>query len=855
MSCEIAKLLLERQNNGEFLEQKTDKWYEQRKKMFTASEIASLLDCNIYKSCYDVILNKLHETGFIENDATKWGNIFEPVAIDIYKKMRFPDILIPKSCNMEMKNSFNNDVYSIGLVPHKKYKWLGASPDGLITTGKLLEIKCPIRRTITGIIPYYYWIQMQIQMEVCDINLCDYFECKFHKFKNKEEYLLDSDNSKNIIEDNGDIIYYKLTNYNIKSVKRDKKWFRSIIDRLESIYVKFQYYKTSFNGVEMLLIDSKKSRRNKRSITTDNVLEKKKLKLSENINNWDNWVSATKIRNYMIDDPFMDWIDYNYSSIKSRYPEIKGDNTDLFTKFIMKKGKDFEIDVISNIKSKFPNDFIEIASYNEARSYDKYIKTIESIKNGIPIIYQGVLHDYDTLTYGMPDLIVRCDYLNKLVDLPVTATDSKTYRIVEIKNITLQLCVDGTHIRNSCKNIYAFKGQIYIYNKILGKIQNHTPSRSYILCKKWNYKKNNYLYEGNTFDRITHINFNDNDAHIRTKTALAINWIRKLKLKLHEFEPYSRIELMPNMCNKEPKHLHIKKKIAIEYNDITLLWNCNHKNREIGLRNGVKNWKNHPKLTSEMLGVKGDKTCATLQMFLNLNQNTELLEPFQGLEELKNDPASKEWIIHPSVINNNMYNWKCETPLELFIDFEIINNEINQNYKDPFLFMIGIGYCKNNSWNFKCLIADNISEDSEKKILNEFHDFISQFGGFVNLYHWGNIEKSTHSKLLWKYNIKIDKFQWCDLLKLFKAEMIIVRGMLNFSIKSVAKSFYENGFINTTYDDNELMNGLDAMILAMKYYYEPNRSSSFIIQDIKKYNEIDCKILWEVITYLRNNNI
>jgi len=63
---------------------------------------------------------------------------------------------------------------------------LAASPDGILLAateeariGRLLELKCPISRKIGAGVPFDYWCQMQIQMEVTGIDECDYVEAKF----------------------------------------------------------------------------------------------------------------------------------------------------------------------------------------------------------------------------------------------------------------------------------------------------------------------------------------------------------------------------------------------------------------------------------------------------------------------------------------------------------------------------------------------------------------------------------------------------------------------------------------------------------------------------------------------------
>jgi hypothetical protein len=94
----------------------------------------------------------------------KWGWRFEPVARDLYE-MHFAQGVVFED---------------LGRVRHGWLPRLGASPDGLITTGpragRLVELKCPISRQITGSIPVQYWIQMQLQAEVCDVAAVEYFE-------------------------------------------------------------------------------------------------------------------------------------------------------------------------------------------------------------------------------------------------------------------------------------------------------------------------------------------------------------------------------------------------------------------------------------------------------------------------------------------------------------------------------------------------------------------------------------------------------------------------------------------------------------------------------------------------------
>ena len=67
---------------------------------------------------------------------------------------------------------------------------------------------------------------------------------------------------------------------------------------------------------------------------------------------------------------------------------------------------------------------------------------------------------------------------------------------------------------------------------------------------------------------------------------------------------------------------------------------------------------------------------------------------------------------------------------------------------------------------------------------------------------------------------------------------------------------YKNKLINTSWNSNNpCSNGLKAMLLAYILYEDIKivDNSEPIIKDIIHYNEVDCKVLWEILRYLRIN--
>lgn len=155
------------------IEQRTEEWYLNFSKVLTASEFSNLFSSA--KKWSDFVMAKAHPKRderarrlaqpTEEINALAWGIRFEPVVKQI----------------LEAKDKCR--IYESGRLQHPTNPFLAASPDGIIESsahkhqvGRLVEIKCPYSRIIGGEIPFEYWVQMQIQMEVTGIDECEYVE-------------------------------------------------------------------------------------------------------------------------------------------------------------------------------------------------------------------------------------------------------------------------------------------------------------------------------------------------------------------------------------------------------------------------------------------------------------------------------------------------------------------------------------------------------------------------------------------------------------------------------------------------------------------------------------------------------
>lgn len=155
-------------------------WYSQRRNRLTASEFSQILDGRrgallrqkVEPPPAEAAAMDRHPVGIAQEDgnmnATTWGHRFESVVRDIYEQ------------ELAGVGSVND---ALGRFTHPRIPWISASPDGVVTkgplAGRLLEIKAPKTRQPGDFVPPEYYIQMQIQMEVCDVDVVDFVEAQF----------------------------------------------------------------------------------------------------------------------------------------------------------------------------------------------------------------------------------------------------------------------------------------------------------------------------------------------------------------------------------------------------------------------------------------------------------------------------------------------------------------------------------------------------------------------------------------------------------------------------------------------------------------------------------------------------
>ena len=239
-------------------EQRTPPWYTFRHDHITASNawkaLGTVASQNqlIYEKCLPIQIDKYKPS--LTETPMSWGNKYEHLT----------------TCLYEERNQ--TTISSFGCIEHRDYPFLAASPDGIVTGennyGRMIEIKNVVSREINGNPKEDYYIQMQLQMEVCDLDECDFVETKFVEFDTENEYS-QYEGKKGVIMvfleqeefsyrympfDTPDYslwidetfsntpltwfknVYWKLDVYSCVLVKRQREWFKAAVPAFVSIW-------------------------------------------------------------------------------------------------------------------------------------------------------------------------------------------------------------------------------------------------------------------------------------------------------------------------------------------------------------------------------------------------------------------------------------------------------------------------------------------------------------------------------------------------------------------------------------------------------------------------------------------
>jgi len=590
--------------------------------------------------------------------------------------------------------------------------------------------------------------------------------------------------------------------------------------------------------------------------------------LPETDDAWDDWVSATRTRNWLQGDPLLDWLAlYGRDHGFTPDDELPGyDPRTNMRDFVIAKGIAFEAAVMDLIRQRLHA--VRIAEGpQDSRDLAKAEATVEAMRAGVPVIEQAVLIDATHRTYGVADLLVRSDQLNQIV--PDTLTDAEAtlpapglgnaphhYRVVDVKYRTLHLLRDG----GTGADAAHYAAQVWIYNEALSRSLGMTPSAAYLLGRSWLQGQERGDSCFGRLARVDHAGRLGAKGDLIASGALAaVEWIRRVRREGADWCPLptpSVPELYPHARHGRDEPWHAAKaQIATQLAELTLLPRMNPQLRRDAHARGITGWTD-ARASSSTLGITTDADKADAVLRINRDEPALLVAPERFIRA---DPA-----------------WRTATPAEFYVDFETVSNLADDFSRlpriggQPLIFQIGCGWLEAGAWQFKQWTVDRLAEPDEGRMIDAWirfmFDHLSARGlswTDARLYHWSAAETSF---LVSAYNSarerhperKWPELPWYDLLqRLVRAEPVAVLGAFNFGLKATASGMHRAGLIETTWTDGPV-DGLGAMIGAWSCEAIAAETGVTLpeielMREIGAYNEVDCRSMAEVLAWFRAN--
>ncbi len=315
-------------------------------------------------------------------------------------------------------------------------------------------------------------------------------------------------------------------------------------------------------------------------------------------------------------------------------------------------------------------------------------------------------------------------------------------------------------------------------------------------------------------------------------------------------------ELRPDAGGDAGPWASAVKRIVEEGGDLTVLRSVGVAQRRKVNKAGLFDWRDE-RVTPAALGVKGASTAPLLKALLDVNRTS--------------GP-----VVRPARIGAARSTWIGVPPVEFCVDFETVS-DLDDDFSaipakggQQLVFMVGCGHIEDGDWRFECFTADELTESAEAVVIEDWLSHMAAVsdqldpGAHPRVFHWSAAEVSS---LQTAYNAAVKRHgnrgkawaapRWFDFLnQVIRREPVVVRGAHGFGLKAITGALHEAGLVETSWQAGPT-DGLGAMVGAWWCQKEVSQGRALRLSDlplmdeIRDYNEVDCKAMMEIVRYLR----
>ena len=790
--------------------QRSNDWKQLRKRLITATDIAN------YKDGKDFLNSKFNKiTNKEANRAMEHGNLTEDISRIIFNKM------------------YDVNVQECGLISHSEYDHIAASPDGYFyfqgnKKPHLIEIKNVYKRVIKNLIPYKYWVQMQIQLFCTELQYCYYFETSI-KFK---EIITEDDKQKykywglckNELKNKGRFWY--LDNYYCNKVERNDKW---LSDNLQNFLDMYNKLKRTYS-----------SRGRKRKFN----------EMNEESNQTDYYLNEHYMINYVNNNTFSDFM--NMYALK-KYSNINQDMNP-FLRGVTNYNKEWSRKLRQNLVSNYKTQYsIKIIPEKIFLPYDVQLDlhklTLDAMNNNYDIIINPYLIDLEnkmflnTFAFVKGKVLIQETNISNIRPNIYYPYIFKKKRLIVFANRPNKL-TNGSNMREiKCSALYNID--------MLNKFQTTKIHKAYILGFGYQFKnmKIDFNISNELFKNKVQYVSSYEEPELQQKCKSALKWLNICRKYGKDWDIFNldttvpvkfRRLLLPNVCNKD-RWYKIKKQLAEEQDDVGLFWQIgSEKRRELHFY-GIYSWKDEQFL--EYIDSKFKKNAGTMKEMIRMSKDNDAPGIYL--------PNGK--------IKQKQNKWGHPHRLKFYVDFETINTSV---YHMEIIYLIGmVVEFPNGDFNYISYFVPELTLENEMDIIERWMIDMKRLtrryarGRYTpNIFCWGNAETQMLNSALKRIqslnrDSEIYDISFIDMCQEFKQQPILIKGAKEgFGLKNILKKMVENELIEEVKYEVVCNRGDQSIICALEYY---NRKDNDIKNSLIHYNEIDCIALMKIVNKVR----
>lgn len=574
------------------------------------------------------------------------------------------------------------------------------------------------------------------------------------------------------------------------------------------------------------------------------------------------WIEAAGVRNWVLGDPLLDWLDQHGKEAGfSRDDELPTYDERLdFSRFIGERGRAFLRAVVSHVERQCT--VLVVPPHDSASEWAA--ATAAALQAGAPVISNGLLADARRRSFSRPELLVRADMFHELFpetmlpghpagDSAQGSPDAIRYHPVLVRFRSFDLTVDGHVSTASGQLLHAVEA--WFHGSALGAIQGQSPTAAYLLGRSA-FRAERGLGSGSAIERLARVDMDrwlpQRECYLGDVARSAAGWQRRLAVHGAGWTvlPCPSVpELYPHARNRNDAPWHAaKRRISEQLEELTLLPGVNPARRQAAHGAGLFKWS-QAEVGAATLGVDSALVGSQIEAVLAANR------------------ASAPVVV-PDQIELSSHAWRRPAPVEFFVDFEtVVPFGIARSSRGSRIVQVGCGHVTpSGEWQFSQWTVDSLDGGEERQLIDSWMSHMLEVArdretelSCARVCHWSAAERVQLETALNSARERHPDSRWPDvpwfdvLHDLVRAAPIGVTGAFDFGLESITKAMQAAGFIDTAWPPGPV-DGLGALVGACVAAEEAGPMSQHpVMLAIGRYNEIDCRAVRDVLTWLREH--